>query len=361
MLHPGLICHATGWTCTCSMPRPAPSRSPPPPMPTGSAAWSARPPPTGSRCGSDRSMNRARSSMTSSSWPAGRSHRRRPEGQGPGPLASKTDHRRLGPPRAVPPRPGPEIWLPTPRSGPAGTRPMAMSPGPPPHRAPAPPPATLLAFGRPVRSAPRRRRPPAPGQTGLPQPPEPGRGLALIDDLRPAPRLRTRPSAPRRRPPLCAAALTPQDRLGACSPSPPSWRHRPVPVTQEALRRHRPVPRVYQSIGPRPARPAGQARPAVPALGADRSGHPRRPHPRDRDHDQRTKQRLGRQRGPRVARVEVARKLTEAIWSMLTRQQPFAPARPLPALWSPDDPRLNWTSRSLPVDLLLPIQEAIQS
>jgi hypothetical protein len=83
--------------------------------------------------------------------------------------------------------------------------------------------------------------------------------------------------------------------------------------------------------------------------------------PRDRDHDQRTKQRLGRQRGPRVARVEVARKLTEAIWSMLTRQQPFAPARPLPALWSPDDPRLNWTSRSLPVDLLLPIQEAIQS
>jgi transposase len=51
-------------------------------------------------------------------------------------------------------------------------------------------------------------------------------------------------------------------------------------------------------------------------------------HPCYRDHHQRTKQRLGRQRGARVARVEVARKLTEAIWYMLTRQQPFAPARP---------------------------------
>jgi transposase len=51
-------------------------------------------------------------------------------------------------------------------------------------------------------------------------------------------------------------------------------------------------------------------------------------HPCYRDHHQRTKQRLGRQRGARVARVEVARKLTEAIWSMLTRSQPFAPARP---------------------------------
>jgi transposase len=71
-------------------------------------------------------------------------------------------------------------------------------------------------------------------------------------------------------------------------------------------------------------------------------------HPCYRDHYQHTKQRLGRQRGARVARVEVARKLTEAIWHLLTRSQPFAPARPLPALWSPDDPCLNWASRSLP-------------
>jgi transposase len=55
--------------------------------------------------------------------------------------------------------------------------------------------------------------------------------------------------------------------------------------------------------------------------------HPAR-HPCYRDHYQHTKQRLGRQRGARVARVEVARKLTEASWHMLTRSQPFAPARP---------------------------------
>jgi len=39
-----------------------------------------------------------------------------------------------------------------------------------------------------------------------------------------------------------------------------------------------------------------------------------------------TKQRLGRQRGPRVAQVDLARRLAEAIWHMLTRNQPFAPA-----------------------------------
>ena len=42
----------------------------------------------------------------------------------------------------------------------------------------------------------------------------------------------------------------------------------------------------------------------------------------------RTKRRLGRQRGPSVARVELARDLTNAIWHMLTKDQPFAPAGP---------------------------------
>jgi transposase len=39
----------------------------------------------------------------------------------------------------------------------------------------------------------------------------------------------------------------------------------------------------------------------------------------------RTKSRLGRQRGPKVARIEVARRLAEAIWYMLTRNEPFNP------------------------------------
>lgn len=49
-------------------------------------------------------------------------------------------------------------------------------------------------------------------------------------------------------------------------------------------------------------------------------------HPAYRDRYQRTKKRLGKQRGPAVARVEVARRLAEAIWHMLTTNTGFAPA-----------------------------------
>jgi transposase len=51
-----------------------------------------------------------------------------------------------------------------------------------------------------------------------------------------------------------------------------------------------------------------------------------RKHPLYAERYQHTKRRLGRQRGPKVAQIELARKLTEAIWQMLTRNQPFAPA-----------------------------------
>jgi transposase len=49
-------------------------------------------------------------------------------------------------------------------------------------------------------------------------------------------------------------------------------------------------------------------------------------HPVYRARYQRNKQRLGKQRGAKVAQIDIARKLTEAIWHMLTRNQPFAPA-----------------------------------
>jgi transposase len=49
-------------------------------------------------------------------------------------------------------------------------------------------------------------------------------------------------------------------------------------------------------------------------------------HPLYRERYQATKRRLGRQRGAKVAQIDLARKLTEAIWYMLTRNQPFAPA-----------------------------------
>jgi transposase len=49
-------------------------------------------------------------------------------------------------------------------------------------------------------------------------------------------------------------------------------------------------------------------------------------HPAYRERYQRNKRRLGRQRGAKVAQIDVARKLAEAIWHMLTHDQPFAPA-----------------------------------
>ena len=49
-------------------------------------------------------------------------------------------------------------------------------------------------------------------------------------------------------------------------------------------------------------------------------------HPLYRERYQRTKRRLGKQRGAKVAQIDLARQLTEAIWYMLTRSQPFAPA-----------------------------------
>ncbi len=49
-------------------------------------------------------------------------------------------------------------------------------------------------------------------------------------------------------------------------------------------------------------------------------------HPVYRERYERTKRRLGRQRGAKVAQVDLARRLAEAIWHMLTRERPFAPA-----------------------------------
>lgn len=49
-------------------------------------------------------------------------------------------------------------------------------------------------------------------------------------------------------------------------------------------------------------------------------------HPLYRERHQRMRARLGRQRGPKVALVDTARRLSGAIWQMLTRNEPFAPA-----------------------------------
>jgi transposase len=51
-------------------------------------------------------------------------------------------------------------------------------------------------------------------------------------------------------------------------------------------------------------------------------------HPVYSERYQRTKKRLGKQRGAKVAQIEVARRLTHAIWHMLSANQPFDAAAP---------------------------------
>ena len=48
-------------------------------------------------------------------------------------------------------------------------------------------------------------------------------------------------------------------------------------------------------------------------------------HPIYAERYQHTKRRLGKQRGAKVAQIDIARRLTHAIWHMLTRNTEFAP------------------------------------
>ena len=48
-------------------------------------------------------------------------------------------------------------------------------------------------------------------------------------------------------------------------------------------------------------------------------------HPVYSERYQRNKRRLGKQRGAKVAQIDIARRLTHAIWHMLSRQEKFAP------------------------------------
>jgi transposase len=57
-------------------------------------------------------------------------------------------------------------------------------------------------------------------------------------------------------------------------------------------------------------------------------------HPAYKERYQHTKTRLGRQRGAKIAQIDIARRLSEAIWHMLTRNQPFGPAGAAPPLAS---------------------------
>ena len=84
-------------------------------------------------------------------------------------------------------------------------------------------------------------------------------------------------------------------------------------------------PRVVQSGESDRRGPLRKARAHLPALGADRGDHARAPPPGLRGALPKAKRRLGKQRGAKVAQVDIARRLTVAIWHMLTRNEEFAP------------------------------------
>ncbi len=85
-------------------------------------------------------------------------------------------------------------------------------------------------------------------------------------------------------------------------------------------------PRVYQSGDSDRRGPLGKQGPRYLRWALVEAATHASTHPAYRDRYQRTKARLGKQRGAKVAQVDLARKLAEAIWHMLTRNHPFAPA-----------------------------------
>jgi transposase len=90
-------------------------------------------------------------------------------------------------------------------------------------------------------------------------------------------------------------------------------------------------PRVYQSGGTDRRGPLAKHGPKYLRWALMEAATNAAKHPLYRDRYQHTKQRVGRQRGAKVAQIQLARTLTEAIWHMLTRNQKFAPAgAPLP-------------------------------
>ena len=85
-------------------------------------------------------------------------------------------------------------------------------------------------------------------------------------------------------------------------------------------------PRVYQSGGSDHRGPLSKQGPKFLRWALIEAAQHAARSPYYKDRYQAIRRRLGKQRGPKVAAVDVARKLAEAIWYMLTRSQPFSPA-----------------------------------
>jgi hypothetical protein len=174
-------------------------------------------------------------------------------------------------------------------------------------------------------------------------------------------RLRAGPAPVGCRPPLHpVAGDRPGDRLGAgLHHRRRGGRHRPVPLAQAAVWLRRAVPTGLPVRRSQPSRPAGQERPQIPAVGADRSGHPRRPSPCYHHHYQATRRRLGKQRGAKVAGSRSPASSPRPSGTCSPARNHSCRQGPTQGLWSPDDPRLRWPAgRSHPT--CSSTQEAIE-
>jgi transposase len=192
--------------------------------------------------------------------------------------------------------------------------------------------STLINFGRPC---PITDLSGAEGRRLLErlEVPEPWRGnvsasVELIDDLERQIAEINRPAQGRpRRPPLHpAAANRAGDRLGpGVHDRRRDRRDRALPITAEARRLHRALP-ARQPVGRQgPPRAVDQARAHLPALALLEATMHALKHPAYAARYQRNKNRLGRQRGAKVAQIDIGRRLAHAIWHMLSRNEPFAP------------------------------------
>jgi transposase len=84
-------------------------------------------------------------------------------------------------------------------------------------------------------------------------------------------------------------------------------------------------PRVYQS-GERDLRgPLAKQGPRYLRWALVEAATHARTHPAYHQRYTETNARIGKQRGAKVAQIDLARRLSETIWHMLTKEQPFAP------------------------------------
>jgi transposase len=97
-------------------------------------------------------------------------------------------------------------------------------------------------------------------------------------------------------------------------------------------------PRVYQSGESDRRGPLAKQGPRYLRWALVEAATHARTHGLYRERYERTKARLDQQRGAKVAQVDLARRLAEAIWHMLTRNQPFAPAGATDPLAAPTVP-----------------------